>query len=335
MAASLLRTFSVLCFLITVLCLLITVLCLSSSTFPTGCPVAKPQDILDHDSLDRVSNLRLLARTVVESFISGQHRSVYKGYSVEFAQHRQYARGDEMRHIDWKVFGKSDRLVVKQYEEETNLRATICLDCSGSMGYGSGKETKLDFGRKAAAALAYLMIGQSDASGLITFDTEIRSQVPPRAAISHLSAILEELVNVKAGAETNLGTVMHRLCAQLKRRGLVILISDLFGPMDELVQALAHLHHKRHEVILFQVLDPAEFTFPFDTMAEFKSLEKSDHRVKLDAPRVRKAYLERFERFMRRLKEVCHQFRFDHVVLSTDQPFDGALSRYLKHRQGK
>ncbi len=297
--------------------------------------MAQEAEIVDPSALERVASLQLIARTVVESFIAGQHRSVYKGFSVEFAQHRQYARGDEIRHIDWKVFGKSDRLFIKQYEEETNLRATILLDASGSMKYAGGGEQKFVYARKVAAALAHLMIGQSDSVGLVTFDTDIRTHVPPRSTSSHYMNLMKVLAKLEPGNETNLAKILHSLSAQLKRRGLVIVISDLFAPMDDLKNALAHFHHHRHEVILLQIVDPHEVTFPFDSVAEFRSLERDNHRVKLDASRVRKHYLERFEAFTRKLKETCHQFHFDHVMLSTDKPFDQALTQYLMHRRGK
>ena len=297
--------------------------------------MAQLPEIVDPAALERVASLQLIARTVVESFISGQHRSVYKGFSVEFAQHRQYARGDEIRHIDWKVFGKSDRLFIKQYEEETNLRATICIDASGSMKYAGGGEQKFAYARKVAAALAHLMIGQSDSVGLVTFDTDIRTHVPPRSTSSHYLNLLKILAKLEPGSETNLARILHSLSSQLKRRGLVIVISDLFAPMDDLKNALAHFHHHRHEVILLQVVDPHEVTFPFDSVAEFRSLERDNHRVKLDASRVRKHYLERFENFTRKLQETCHQFHYDHVMLSTDKPFDQALSQYLQRRRGK
>jgi uncharacterized protein (DUF58 family) len=289
-------------------------------------------DMVDHAAMQRVAGLQLVARTVVESFISGQHRSVYKGFSVEFAQHRQYAKGDELRHIDWKVYGKSDRLFIKQYEEETNVRATIVLDASGSMKYTSGKDTKFNYARNVAAALSYLMVGQSDSVGLITFDTAVRQQVPPRSTTSHLSNLFKTMANTEPGNETDLAKILHNLSAQIKRRGLVIVISDLFAPVEELKDALAHFHHQRHEVILMQVLDPAEASFPFDTVAEFRSLERAGHKIKLDAARVRKHYIERFEKFTAQLREACHRFHFDHVMLTTDMPFDAALTHYLMNR---
>jgi uncharacterized protein (DUF58 family) len=289
-------------------------------------------EILDPKTAQRVASLELIARTVVESFIAGQHRSAYKGFSVEFAQHRQYARGDELRHIDWKVFGKSDRLFVKQYEEETNLRATLCLDASGSMRYQGRGEQKFDYARKLAAALAYLMIGQADSVGLVAFDQALRAQVPPRSTTAHYSNLLKTLAALEPGNETNLAPILHELGAQLKRRGLVVVISDLFAPIEPLKNALAHFHHKRHEVILIQVLDPNEVTFPFESVAEFRNLERASHKIKLDASRVRKHYLERFELFMRTLKETCHRFHFDHVLITTDTPLDEALSHYLSRR---
>ncbi|MFH0938143.1 MAG: DUF58 domain-containing protein [Planctomycetota bacterium] len=293
-----------------------------------------PSDILDQDTLERIVSLQLTARTVVESFISGQHRSIYKGFSVEFAQHRQYARGDELRHIDWKVYGKSDRLFIKQYEVETNLRATICLDASGSMQYRGGGEQKFQYARKVAAAMAYLMISQADSVGLTTFDTQIRKQLPPRSTTLHLSSLLRVLIETMPANETNLALILNDLCSQLKRRGLVIVISDMFAPIADLKNTLAHFHHQRHEVILLQVMDPYECKFPFDSVAEFRSLERTGHRIKLDASRIRKSYLERLEMFTRQLRETCHRFHFDYVLLTTDQPFDSALSQYLTRRQG-
>ncbi len=289
--------------------------------------------LIEDSVMQRVSHLRLVARTVVQSFITGQHRSVYKGFSVEFAQHRQYTRGDELRHIDWKVFGKSDRLFVKQYEEETNLRATLCLDASGSMLYSGGGEQKFAYARKVAATLAYLMTGQSDAVGLVTFDTAMRERIPPRSTSAHLNTLLSTLARTEPRGETNLAPILQDLSAQLKRRGLVIIISDCFAPVEDLTRALGHFHHKRHEVILLQVLDPHEMTFPFDNVAEFRSLENTSHRLRLDAPRVRKAYLERFERFTRLLQEACHRFHYDHVPMRTDQPFDRTLCEYLVRRR--
>jgi uncharacterized protein (DUF58 family) len=291
-------------------------------------------ELLDDHARQQIDRLQLVARTVVQSFITGRHRSVYKGFSVEFAQHRQYARGDELRHIDWKVFGKSDRLFVKQYEEETNLRATICLDASGSMKYRGKGETKFEYARKLAAALAYLLIGQSDAAGLMVFDSAPRVQLPSRATHGHLNTLFRALTEAQPGGETKLAPILEGLCNRLKRRGLVIILSDCFAPVEDLIRALGRFRHQRHEVLLFQILDPDEVEFPFDGVSEFRNLENGAHRLRLDAPRVRTLYLERFAQFNARLQEACHRFRFDHLALTTDQPFDAALSQYLTRRYG-
>jgi len=203
------------------------------------------------------------------------------------------------------------------------------------MLYGAGGEQKFAYARKVAAALAYLMIGQSDGVGLVTFDSEVRRQIPPRSTSAHLSNLLRIMAETEPGKETNLAKILHNLGGQLRRRGLVIVISDFFAKVDELSHALAHFHHQRHEVILLQVLDPHECTFPFDSVAEFRSLENPAHRVKLDAARVRSMYVERFEMHLSKLREACHSFRFDHVLLTTDKPFDVALSQYLLHRRGR
>jgi uncharacterized protein (DUF58 family) len=294
-----------------------------------------PSEILDHHAIQKVSRLRLVARTVVDSFIQGQHRSVYKGFSVEFAQHREYARGDEIKHIDWKVYGRSDRLFVKQYEEETNLRACVCLDASGSMAFASNGISKFDYARKAAAALGYLMVAQSDSVGLSIFDTKVRGMIPPRSTMGHLTTILRVLAEAEPGGETGMAPILHDLAAQFKRRGLIVILSDFFSQPDELVRALAHLHHKRHEVILFQVVDRVEQTFPFQQMFEFRCLENPAHKIKLDAPRIRQLYLERFEGLQQKLQQACHQFHFDYVKMVTDEPLDKVLSHYLKRREGR
>jgi uncharacterized protein (DUF58 family) len=291
-------------------------------------------DILSDRARQQMERLQLVARTVVQSFITGQHRSVYKGFSVEFAQHRQYTRGDETRRIDWKVYGKTDRLFIKQYEEETNLRATLCLDASASMKYRGKGETKFEYAKKLAAALAYLLSGQSDAVGLMAFDSEPRAQLPARSTQGHLNTLFRLLAELEPGGETNLAPILQNLSNQLKRRGLVILLSDCFAPVEDLVQALGHFRHQRHEVIVFQILDPDEIEFPFEGVSEFRNLEDHAHRLRLDAPRVRKLYLERFEAFTNRLREACHRYRFDHLLLSTDQPYDAALSQYLTRRYG-
>jgi uncharacterized protein (DUF58 family) len=201
------------------------------------------------------------------------------------------------------------------------------------MLYRGGGEQKFEYACRLAGVLAYLMISQSDSVGLVTFDTAVRTHIPPRSTSGHFNTLLKSLAATEAGGETNLAPILHDLSGQLKRRGLVIILSDFFAPVEDLTQALGHFHHKRHEVILFQILDPNELTFPFDTVAEFRSLENNSHRLRLDAPRVRKLYLERLSGFVEKLKEACHRFHYDHVLLDTKAPYDAALSEYLMHRR--
>ena len=291
--------------------------------------------VLDDPRLvERVARLRLVARTVVESVLQGRHRSAYKGFSLEFAQHREYSRGDELRHLDWKVFARSDRLFVKQFEEETNLRALLCLDASGSMRFGGpGRESKSDCSRRLAAALAYLLLAQSDAVGLAVCDSDLRAFVPARSARSHWPNLLRVLAQAEPRGATRLPQVLHDLASRMGRRGLLLVVSDLFFSPAELAEALAHLHHQRHEVILFQVLDPLEEEFPFRETMEFRSMEHPAQRVKLDAARARGLYLERFAAFRRDLGAACHRFKYDLCELRTGAPLDAALAHFLRRRQ--
>src|SRR3954466_12894664 len=205
-------------------------------------------DFLKPSDLQKISNLQVFARQVVEGFCSGLHRSPHKGFSVEFKQHRQYVPGDEIRHIDWRVFGRSDRFYIREYEGETTLRATLLLDLSGSMNYGRNGLTKYHYATRLAACLAYLMLGQQDSVGMVTFDTKIRKYIPPRSRVSHLHVLMEELEKTKPGGETEVGRVFHDLVPKLHRRGLLIIISDLFGDVPALLKALAQFRHARHEI---------------------------------------------------------------------------------------
>ena len=226
---------------------------------------------LEPAALARVKNLAMVARGVVEGFITGLHASPYKGFSVEFAEHRKYSPGDNPRHLDWRVLGRTDRLYIKQYEEETNLRCHILLDASGSMGYGLGQGvTKLQYGSYLTAVLAYLMLRQQDAVGLTTFDTKVRLEMPARSSPRHFDEMMHQLEAVRPGKTTDLGATLHRLADRFKRRCLIVLISDLYGDPEAVEQALHHLHHKRHEVIVFHVLDKAEIDFPFREVASFR-----------------------------------------------------------------
>jgi uncharacterized protein (DUF58 family) len=272
----------------------------------------------------------------VEGFCSGLHRSPHKGFSVEFKEHRPYVRGDEVRRIDWKVFGKTDRLYIREYEEETNLRCTILLDASGSMGYRgarAGSLSKHDYAVRLTACLAYLMLGQQDSVGLVTFDEKVRRYIPPRSKATHLQAILDELTKSSPQHETELGQVFHELVPKVRRRGVLVVISDLFGDVDELLGALAHFRHAKHEVILFQIWDPDELDFPFRQWTRFQSLETPGNRRLVDPAHLRHAYLENLKRFREQLTAGCYRHRMDLIPMTTDQPYAEALATYLAMRR--
>ena len=297
--------------------------------------MAHVSDFLTPSDLQRISNLQVFARQVVEGFTTGMHRSPHKGFSVEFKQHRQYVPGDEIRHIDWRVFARSDRYYIREYEEETNLRATIILDRSGSMEYGGGKDggvSKFEYATKLAACLSYLMLQQSDGVGLVTFDTQIRRYIPPRSRVSHMRTILSELENGKPGGETELGKVFHDLVPKLHRRGLLIIISDCFGEVSNFLKALAHFRHARHEILVFQVWHPDELNFQFKGWTQFECMERDGVKHLLDPAVLRQAYLANLEKFRSDLTRGCRKHKVDLVPFTTDEPYAKALAAYLSRR---
>jgi uncharacterized protein (DUF58 family) len=293
-------------------------------------------DLISPKDLSRVAKLQMLARQVVEGFCSGRHRSPHKGFSVEFKEHRPYVRGDELRSIDWKVFGKSDRLYIREFEEETNLRCTLLVDRSGSMRYcgeRSGGLSKYDYAQQLAASLAYLMLGQQDAVGLVTFDDQPREQVPPRSRPSHLRAVLTGLVPDGSRRETDLGGVFHKIAPKLRRRGLVIIISDAMGDVQSISRSLAQFRSSRHEVLFFQIMDPDEIDFPFKGRIQFRDLENVSNEHTIDARSLREAYLRRLEQHETDLRDVCRKCRVDLIRITTDRPFADALHEYLALRR--
>jgi uncharacterized protein (DUF58 family) len=296
--------------------------------------MAHVSDFLTPADLQKISNLQIVARQVVEGFCSGMHRSPHKGFSVEFKQHRQYVPGDEIRHIDWRVFGRSDRYYIREYEEETNLRATIILDLSGSMNYGRSGLTKYHYATRLAASLAYLMIGQQDSVGLVTFDTKIRKYIPPRSRVSHLRVLIDELQRGQPGGETELGEVFHDLVPKLHRRGLLVILSDCFGDVPSLLKALAHFRHAHHEILIFQLWDRDELEFPFKQWTQFESLETEAKHL-LDPVLLREAYLANLETFRSELLRGCRRHKIDLVPFVTDQPYAEALAAYVGRRRGR
>lgn len=285
------------------------------------------------EDVRKIANLQVLARLVVDGFTSGRHRSPHKGFSVEFRQHRPYVPGDELRQMDWKVFGRTDRHYIREYEEETNLRATLLLDASGSMGYGSGDVTKLHYATRLAACMSYLMLRQTDSVGLVVFDREVRDYIPPRGRPGHLVNLVRALERAKPRGETELGQVLHDLVPKLHRRGLLIVISDCFGDVKSLLSALAHFRHAHHELIVFQIWDRAELDFPFKDWTRFDSLEAADEHRMVDPVQWRQAYLEQVARFRDELRRGCSRHRIDLVPMVTDEPYAQALAAYLTLRR--
>lgn len=287
---------------------------------------------LDPKALARINNLALLARGVVEGFITGLHGSPYKGFSIEFAEHRKYNPGDNPRHLDWRVLGRTDRLYIKQYEEETNLRAQILLDVSGSMAFGEPPAIrKIQYASYLTAVLAYFMMRQQDAVGLTTFDSQIRLDMPARSSPQHFDQMMKRLEAVQPGRGTDLGAILHRLADRFKRRCLIVLVSDLYDDPEAVDRAFHHFRAKRHEVIVFHVLDRAELEFPFPRTAEFVDMETGE-RLQVDPAYVREDYQRSIEEFLARYRRICADCRFDYVLADTTVPFDHMLSRYLEKR---
>ena len=290
---------------------------------------------LDPEALARFSRLEIIARLVVEGFISGRHRSPYKGFSAEFAEHRPYMPGDEIRHIDWRAYGKTDRYYIKEYEEETNLKAYLLVDASGSMAYKGETVSKFTYARNVAAALAYLMLHQQDAVGLMVFDTQVRHYIPPRAQPHHFNVLTEVLEGAEPGGETSLATIIHDLALQVRRRGLVILISDCFDRLEDLLPALRHLRHRKHEVVMLQVVAPEEMVFPFKRWTQFRCMEQDAYRRLVDPQRLRAQYLERFGQFNKALADGAGQMYIDYYQMPTHMPYDIALGQFLSQRASR
>lgn len=284
------------------------------------------------EAMARVKGLALVARGVVEGAITGLHSSPYKGFSVEFAEHRKYTPGDNPRHLDWRVLGRTDRLFVKQYEEETNLRAQVLLDLSGSMAYGRPPApTKLEYGARLTALIAYLLIRQQDSVGLTTFDTKVRLDLPAGGSPRHFDQMMRRLEAIRPGGQTDLESTLHRLAERFQRRGLMVLISDLYDDPEALGRALRHFHHKRHEVIIFHVLDRSEIDFPFHEIARFKDLE-TGATLQVDPAYVADDYKGRMREFLDAHRRHCAECRFDYVLADTSTPHEVVLARYLEAR---
>lgn len=283
--------------------------------------------------LAKLHGLSLRARHIVEGYIAGLHRSPIRGFSIEFAEHRDYAPGDDLRHVDWKVFGRSDKFYVKQYEDETNLLCHLVVDVSESMTYRSDPNllTKLEYAQTLAASMAWLITQQSDAVGLVTFDSEIRNMVSPSSSPSHLGQVIQVLEQNDPSEKTDSGRVFHELAGRLIRRGVVAIFSDLFDEVAPMLSGLKHLRHRQHDVIVFHIFDPAELDFPFQQNTLFKGLEQFPE-ITTDPRVMRTAYLDEVHRYLAEVERQCRAFQIDHSVVRTSDPLDHVITAMLAKR---
>jgi uncharacterized protein (DUF58 family) len=291
------------------------------------------QSYFDPLVLAKIATMTLRARYVVEGLLSGLHQSPYRGYSVEFAEHREYAPGDEIRRIDWKAFGKFDRYFVKEYEEETNLRAYLLLDASASMDYGSDGIRKFDYGCYLAVSLAYLMLRQGDDVGLITFGAQVQRYIPPRSGLKHMHALTSLLEATHPQGETRLDQVLREIAGKIKKRGMIILVSDLFDAPEMVLRTLKYFRHRRNEVMVFHLLDKNELEFPFERLTMFEDIEDANSRMLADPRTIREAYLQQLQTFLDDYRQACRRERIDYNLFPTTTPLDIALTRYLARRQ--
>lgn len=286
---------------------------------------------LSPEVIKRIARLEIRARHIVEGLLSGMHRSPYFGQSVEFLQHRQYTPGDDLRHVDWKVWAKQDRLYVKQYEEDTNLRCCLLVDVSASMSYGSGPLTKCDYAATSAAALAYLLLRQQDAVGCVAFDERVRETVPFRTSTGHLTTIVRALDSKEPRDKTNLYGILARVAETYPRRAMMVLLSDLLVDLDDTLRGLRLLRQRGHDVLVLHVLDDDELDFPFARPARFEGLETPDH-LSCNPRALREGYLEALDRFLSNVRRGCARDGIDYMLIRTSMPLDAALNTFLSHR---
>lgn len=287
---------------------------------------------LNPATISKLNSLELKARMVVEGFMVGLHKSPYHGFSAEFSQHRPYMQGDDLKNVDWKVYGKTEKYYIKQYEEETNLKSHIILDTSKSMDFKSGNNlSKLSYSIILAAALSYLMIKQQDAVGLALYSEKINKILPPKASRTYLQEILKQLSSVVAADKTNTASSLGEIAEKIKRRGLVIIISDFFDDVDTVIKSLKTFSYKKNEVIVFQILDPVERSFSFGKDAIFKDMETLEEMT-TQPFQIQKAYKEAMEEFTGKIKRECLNANFDYNLIDTSTPFDTALYTYIQKR---
>ncbi|MDG2407960.1 MAG: DUF58 domain-containing protein [Pirellulales bacterium] len=288
---------------------------------------------LHPESIARISRLELRAHRVVEGFLSGIHRSPRFGQSVEFLQHRQYVPGDDLRHVDWKVWAKQDRFYVKQFEDDTNMPVTMLVDVSASMQYGSGPLSKYDYGCTAAASLAYLLLRQQDMVGCVAFDQSIRFQVPQRSKKNHLEAITQALVTGAPSEKTEFYPILRKVAEEIPRRGMTILISDLLADTDGLFRGLKLLRKRGHDIMVLHVLDDDEIDFPFNGPTRFEGLESAS-ALSCNPRALRDGYLDAMADFLKRVRRGCTSNACDYDLIRTSQPLSAVLAAYLHRRMG-
>lgn len=293
---------------------------------------AHKERTIDRRAVAKISRLELRARQAVEGYYSGIHKSPYHGFNVEFAEFREYSPGDDPRYIDWRVLARTDRFFIKQFEAETNLSCYILLDASGSMEFSTARESRLDYGAALAACLSLLMLRQGDQAGLVVFDNAVRAFIPPRGNARHFAAIIDALERVKAGSDTNIAGVLHEIAERIRRRSLVVVISDFFDNLDALLNGLQHFRHRRHEVIALHLLDDAELRFPYDRVTLFEGIERGEEIV-VDPRVMAESYRTRFAQFLDRLRKGCTEKNIDYERMRLSEPFDRALTAYLGRRR--
>lgn len=285
------------------------------------------------EALQRISKLEVKARHIVEGFLSGLHRSPYFGQSVEFVQHREYVHGDDLRRIDWKVWSKTDKYYIKQYEEDTNLRTVMLLDVSESMLFGSKGETKYEYGCTIAACLAYLLLKQQDSVGMVTFDSDVRNTIPPRSKHNHLHAILAAMDREEPEKKTDMHGILRQVAEQQSRKGMVVIISDLFADRDGLFKGLKLLRHRGHDIMIFHVMDDQELDFEYSGTTKFEGMEEMGDLI-CNPRSLREGYMEAVNQFVDELRRKSARHLVDYQTIRTSENVDAVLAHYLNHRIG-
>ena len=287
---------------------------------------------IDRATVGRLSRLELRARLAVEGLYSGIHKSPYHGFNVEFAEYREYSPGDDLRYLDWRVLARSDRFFVKQFEAETNLNCYLLLDSSGSMDFATNSQTRLDYGACLAAALALLMLRQGDHVGLVMFDDAVRQFIPPRGNARHFASIVEALETVKPGGDTDIAGVLHEIAERVRRRSMVIILSDFFNDVEAMLRGLQHFRHRHHEVIVLHLLDDAELEFPFDRITLFEGMERAEELV-ADPRIIAEGYRRRFRQYLDSFRRGCTEKNIDYQRMLLSEPYDRALTAFLARRK--